>query len=195
MGCGVVWWGNTGTRCHLLVKQANWRCYVKTHSYHRPAGHYSARLEYVIIAGMKCECHLFGFKKKECYGTWEAAVTQRKHEEIKLWKGLNSSLKIEGLSHTHFTHLLSPAGRLGLLLSAVGSCCFFSGVEVLADIWGSFWPFCRLWLSVSAWLLLWLAKLRVRNTAEVNSVSLDWSHWDLQCFFLDGTADEKTTLR
>lgn len=39
--------------------------------------------------------------------------------------------------------LLSPAGRLGLLLSAVAPCCFFVGVEVLVAIGGSFWPFCR----------------------------------------------------
>lgn len=45
--------------------------------------------------------------------------------------------------------LRSPEGRLGLLLSAVRSCCFLTGVEVLAGIEGGFWPFCRLWPNIS----------------------------------------------
>lgn len=104
----------------------------------------------------------------------------------------------EDIWHT-LTHLLSPAGRLGLLLTAVGSCCLGTAVEVLAVIGGSFWPFCRLWASVSGWLLLWLARLRIRDMlisihGHIMFCCFYWTDPMRSVFHLVGTWDT-TALR
>lgn len=84
-------------------------------------------------------------------------------------------------SHT-FTHLLFPAGWLGLLLSVLDSCSCFLGVGALVGV--SFWLFGRLWLSVSGWLLLWLTKLKVRNMLRFTAYLTDPTeiYWDFSCF-------------